>query len=289
MVILYKIHIMIKNITFLSTLLFSLLHQEISAQFRMPAASSLQTISQEFGLGTVTVRYSRPNIKGRNVFTDLAPYGEVWRTGANNATVISFTDEVSLEGNPVKAGDYALFSIPGKDGWTIILNKGTDQWGAYSYKQADDVLRFDVKPRKRNEKEETFTVSFSEVMPASAVMNLVWDDVQVAIRMSADIDSKIMSGIEEAMKSDQKPYFEAAQYYYENGKDLNKALEWVSAAETTDLKAPWYKYWKAKIQLKAGDKAGASASAKAGIQAAQDMSLAEYIRLNNAILDEISK
>ncbi len=259
------------------------------AQLRMPQASSSQTIVQEFGLGTVTVKYSRPNVRGRSVFTDLAPYGEVWRTGANNATVITFTDDVSLEGNMVKAGDYGLFTIPGKDSWTIILNKGSEQWGAYQYKQADDVLRFEVKPSRLSDKAESFSIAFTDVMPSSAKLNLLWDDTKVAIKMTTDVDSKVMAAIDESMKGDKKPYFQAAQYYYDNNKDLGKALQWVTAAEAADQKAPWLKYWKARIQLKSGDKAGAATTAKAGIQAAQAMNLAEYVRLNSAVLLQASK
>ncbi|MEJ7779316.1 MAG: DUF2911 domain-containing protein [Daejeonella sp.] len=259
------------------------------AQLRMPPASSSQTIVQEFGLGTVTVKYSRPNVKGRSVFTELAPYGEVWRTGANNATVITFTDNITLEGNPVKAGEYGLFSIPGKDSWTIILNKSAQQWGAYKYKQDDDVLRFQVKPAKVSDKAESFSIAFTNVMPSSAKLNLLWDDTKVAINMVTDVDSKVMAAIDESMKGDKKPYFQAAQYYYDNNKDLGKALQWINTAEAADQKAPWIKYWKARIQLKAGDKAGSAASARAGIEAAKAMNVPEYVRLNGAVLLQASK
>jgi hypothetical protein len=128
--------------------------------FKMPQASSAQTLTQEFGLGKITLNYSRPNTKGRKIFGGLEPYGQVWRTGANSATVITFTDDVTIEGNKVPAGEYALFSIPGASEWTIILNKAAKQWGAYEYKQADDVLRFKVKAGKTAEPVETFTMQF---------------------------------------------------------------------------------------------------------------------------------
>lgn len=259
------------------------------AQLRMPQASSAQTVTQNFGLGTVTVTYSRPNVKGRNVFPDLAPYGDVWRTGANAATVIVFSDDVTLEGKPVAAGEYGLFTIPGKDSWTIILNKGVKQWGAYEYKPAEDVLRFQVKPQKTNGKTETFTIGFNDVFPSTATLTLTWDKTLVPIKMTTDVDSKVMANIEAAMKTDKKPYFQAAQYYFENGKDLNKALEWVNAAEAADQKAPWIKYWKARMQLKSGDKAAAASTARAGVEAAKAMNNKEYIRLNNSILEQATK
>jgi hypothetical protein len=274
-----------KKICILSVLvLCSLFLAPSFAQVKMPQASSAQTIIQEFGLGTVTVKYSRPNVKGRNVFNDLAPYGEVWRTGANTITTISFSDDLSLAGNQVKAGEYALLSIPGKDTWTIVLNKDTKQWGAYTYKQSEDVLRFTVKPSRLNEKMETFTIGFSEVTPSSAKLDLMWADIRVSIPMATDIDSRVMASIDQAMQGEKKPYMQSAIYYYDNGKDLTKALDWMNSVPAADQKTPWYNYWKAKIQLKMGDKAGAAASARTGLEIAKTMNNAEYIRLNNAVL-----
>lgn len=274
-----------KKICILSVLvLCSLFLAPSFAQVKMPQASSAQTIIQEFGLGTVTVKYSRPNVKGRNVFTDLAPSGEVWRTGANTITTISFSDDLSLAGNQVKAGEYALLSIPGKDAWTIVLNKDTKQWGAYTYKQSEDVLRFTVKPSRLNEKMETFTIGFSEVTPSSAKLDLMWADTRVSIPMATDIDSRVMANIDQAMQGEKKPYMQSAIYYYDNGKDLRKALDWMNSVPAADQKTPWYNYWKAKIQLKLGDKAGAAASARTGLEIAKAMNNAEYVRLNNAVL-----
>lgn len=283
-------HKIMKKISiFFTGMLCSLFILNADAQLRMPQASSSQTLLQEFGLGKITVKYSRPNIKGRNVAADLTTYGEVWRTGANDATVITFTEAVTLEGNPVAPGEYALFTIPGKDEWTIILNKETKQWGSYQYKQAEDVLRFKVKTAKLNDRAETFTIAFSDVMSSTANLDLLWANTRVSVKMTTDVDSKVMASIEEAMKAEKKPYYPAAIYYYENGKDLKKALEWISIAEATDQKAPWYKYQKARIQLKMGDKAGAAQTAKAGIEAAKAMNNAEYIRLNSHILAEASR
>lgn len=276
-----------KKTLFILIMAVSILFSEnSSAQLKMPQSSSSQTIIQEFGLGRVTVKYSRPNIKGRSVEKDLAPFGEVWRTGANDATVITFTDAVNLEGNAIAAGEYALFTIPGKNEWTIILNKENKQWGSYQYKQAEDVIRFKVKPIKVNEKSETFSIRFSNVMPSSANLDLVWDNFKISVKMTTDVDAKVMASIDEAMKTDKKPYYPAAVYYFENGKDLKNALEWISIAEAGDPKAPWFKYQKARIQLKSGDKTGAAETAKAGIEAAKAVNNVEYIRLNQNILTE---
>ena len=278
-----------KIFVLLALSLYCLVDNPVLAQLKMPQVSSSQTVIQEFGLGRITVKYSRPNVKGRKVFSDLAPYGEVWRTGANTVTTISFSDDVTLEGRSVKAGEYALLTIPGKDSWTIILNKDTKQWGAYAYKEADDVLRFTAKASNVKDLTETFTIMFSDVTPTSARLNLLWDNTKVSIVMMTDVDSKVMAGIEEAMKGEKKPYMQAAVYYYDNGKDLSKALAWMNAVAPADQKTPWYNYWKAKIQLKSGDKAGAIASAKTGLEIARTMNNAEYVRLNSAVLAQASK
>jgi len=267
------------------------LNADLQAQsIKMPQPSSGQTLIQDFGLGKITVKYSRPNTKGRTVFGELEPYGSVWRTGANDATTITFTDNVTLEGQPVPAGDYALFTIPGKTEWTVILNKNTKQWGAYDYKESDDFLRFKVKPVIVKDKVETFTIGFANVLPTKAVMQLSWDNTLIPVNLSTDIDAKVMASIDEAMKGDKKPYFPSAIYYLENGKDLNKAMEWMNAADIADGgKSPWVKLWKGRVQLKMGDKKGAAETAAAGIKIATEIKNPEYIRLNTALLAEAKK
>ncbi len=278
-----------KSLFLIALSLYFLFDNPVLAQLKMPQVSSSQTVIQEFGLGRITVKYSRPNVKGRKVFSDLAPYGEVWRTGANTVTTISFSDDITLDGREVKAGEYGLLTIPGKDTWTIILNKDAKQWGAYSYKEADDVLRFPAKATIVKDKTETFTIIFSDVTTNSAKLNLLWDNTKVSIGMLTDVDSKVMASIDEAMKGEKKPYMQAAIYYYDNGKDLSRALSWMNAVPAGEQKTPWYNYWKAKIQLKSGDKVGAIVSAKAGLEIAKTMKNAEYVRLNSAVLAQASK
>ena len=279
--------------TFKTMLLLALtvaLNADLQAQgLKMPQASSSQTLIQNFGLGKITLNYSRPNVKGRKIFGGLEPYGTVWRTGANSATMISFTEPVKINGKELPAGDYGLFTIPGKDEWTVIFNKGAKQWGAYEYKEAEDVLRVKVKPIKLKDKVETFTMQFANVYPTTAQLQLMWEDAAVNVDFSTEVDATVMASIDEAMKGEKKPYFAAAQYYYSNGKDLNKALEWANAAEAADGKAPWIKLWKGRIQLKMGDKAGASATAAAGLQAATEMKNQEYVRLHTELLSESKK
>jgi len=130
---------------------------------KTPQLSSSQTIEQDLGLGKITLIYSRPNVKGRKIFGTLEPYGTVWRTGANAATIIKFSDDVIINGNKVPAGEYGLFSIPDHNEWTVILNKTANQWVAYTYKQTDDFLRFKVKTVKRTDPTETLTFLFNNV------------------------------------------------------------------------------------------------------------------------------
>jgi hypothetical protein len=255
---------------------------------RIPEASPTQTIIQDFGLGKVTITYSRPNVKGRVIFGGINPYGQVWRTGANAATTINFTENVIVAGHNVPAGTYSLFTIPEKDEWTVILNKTVKQWGAYSYKEADDLLRFKVKPIYLDEKRETFTIQFANETTKSSDLYIVWDHTAVAIHLETDDDALITANIDELMKGENRKnyYFNAIQYYYENNKDLNKALGWVMDAEKIDPKGPWYKLWEARIKLKMGDKPAAITAAQQGIDLAKAVNDDEYVRLNQAVLDQ---
>jgi Protein of unknown function (DUF2911) len=255
-----------------------------------PQPSSSQTIVQGFGLGTITLIYSRPNTKGRKIFGSVEPLDKVWRTGANSATVLKFSDDVMLEGNKVPAGEYGLFSIPGENQWTIILSKKPKQWGAYTYNQADDYLRFSVKPVKLSQPVETMTLQFENMYPTTGELHLLWENTALAIHLSCDIDSKVMARIDSAMKTDKKPYYDAVIYYYNNNKDMNQALEWANQLEKTPGMPPMVaKLWKARVQLKKGDKTAAVTTAQEGVKAATEAKSDEYIRLNTEVIAEAGK
>jgi len=256
---------------------------------KFPQASSGQTIIQDFGLGKITLVYARPNVKERKIFGGMEPLGVVWRNGANAATRIKFTDAVKIEGKDLPAGEYGLFSIPDKKEWTVIFSKTPDQWGAYTYKESDDVLRIKVKTTALKDKVETLTMQFSDVFETAAKLNMMWENSAYAINITTDIDEKVMANIAEAMKGEKKPYFNAALYYYQNGKDLKQALEWVTEAEKSDMKAPWFKLWKGRIQLKMGDKTAAATTAQQGIEAAKAQNIDEYVRLNSELLAQAKK
>ena len=235
----------------------------LSAQLKVPAPSPLQTLKQAFALSDITIEYSRPGAKGRVVFGDVVPFGNVWRTGANGATKITFGEDVKVEGTEVKAGTYALYSIPNKDSWEMMLYKDLTLGGNVAeYKKENELLRFVVKPTALTEKVENFEINVADITSTTANIELSWEKTRVAFKVTADIDTKIMKTIESTVIKDNKPYFQAATYYYDNDKDLKQALEWVDKAFTANPKAYWIAMLKAKIQYKMKDMKGASATAE---------------------------
>lgn len=261
--------------------------QQVMGQAKFPPASSSTKIEQGLGINKVTLTYQRPNVNNRTIFGDREPYNEVWRTGANLIPSITFEEEVTIEGNKVPAGTYGIFTIPTKTNWTIIFSKNPNQWGAYDYKQEEDLLRFQVKSKKTKEKVESFTMAFENVTPTGTDLSLAWENTKVQFHIAVDQHNEILASINESMKGEKKPYFQAAQYYYNNGLDINQAVEWISEADKTNTDAPYIKYWKAVMQLKAGDKSGATKTANEGIEMAKSLNNEEYVRLNTQVLKSI--
>ncbi|QBR10896.1 DUF2911 domain-containing protein [Sphingobacterium sp. CZ-2] len=268
-------------------LLFNAQHAD--AQIKLPPASSTQFIIQDLGISQVSIIYQRPNIKGRKVFGDLVPYNQIWRTGANNATNITFQDEVKIEGQTLTAGTYAMFTIPTEKEWTIIFNSNAKQWGAYTYDKADDVLRVKVKPIKLKDKVESFTISFDDVNDQHMKTSLAWENTKVSFLIEVDQKAEILASIDSAMKGEKKPYFQAAQYYFTHNVDVKKAAEWMVEADKGNTKAPHIKYWKSLILAKAGDKAGAVKAAQEGLEMAKRDKNSEYIKLNTQALQAAQK
>jgi hypothetical protein len=253
-----------------------------------PAASPACTLKQKVGLTDIEVVYSRPGIKNREIFGGLVPYGQVWRTGANAATKITFSTPVKLNDHEVAAGTYALFTIPDQDAWTIIINKDASQWGAYKYDEKNDVVRFKVPAAQLSEQIETFMIEFDHVRDDSAVMYLLWDQVAVQIKIEVDVASKLVPQIEAVMASDakDKPYYPAALFYYDHGLDLHKASQWVDAA-ITNREAHYVVYLKAEILAKLGDKEGAIAAAKHSSELAVKANDPGYVKLNDALISSL--
>ena len=268
-----------------------LLFAAVSSQAQLtPQPSSTQAIAQDFGLGKINLVYSRPDVKGRKIFGGMEPYGTVWRTGANSATVIKFSDDVTMEGNKIPAGEYGLFSIPGENEWTIIISKQPKQWGAYSYKQSDDVVRFTVKTEHLQALTETMTLAFTDVTPTTCNLQMMWERSGFTVHMTTDIDARVMARIDSAMNTATKPYYAAIVYYYNNNKDMTKALQWALELEKDKAFPPFVpKLWKARVLLRTGDKAGAIAAAQEGVKIAQAVHVQEYVMLNSEVIAQAQK
>lgn len=253
------------------------------AQLKTPAPSPTQTLKQDFGVSSVELVYSRPGMKGRKIFGDLVPWNQVWRTGANSATRIKFNDDVVFGGQALKAGEYALYTVPGENEWEIIINKGSANWGT-DYKQPDDILRVKVKPMKLNETVETFTMQFGNVKPTSADLQIMWDKTAVEIPFTTDIDKKVMAQIDNLVNKDNRPYFQSAMYYMDNGKDMNQALIWFDKAIEQNPTGFFIYYQKANALAKVGKKEEAKAMAQKSMQLAREQKNDDYVRLNEKLL-----
>lgn len=270
---------------FLSAIVLYATVTTADAQLRTPSPSPTQSIRQDFGLSRIELTYSRPSARNRKVMGDLVPYdGNVWRTGANGATVLQFGDEVTIGGTKVPAGKYGLLTIPGKDSWTIILTKQLNVTQSAVYNKDSDMVRVNAKPVMLKDKVETFTMQFANVAPASCELHLMWENTAVALPIKTDIDSKIMTQIASVMSNEKPPYFAAASYYFENGKDLTKAKQWAEKAVEADPKAFYIVHLLAKIQAKTGDKKAAIATAQRSIELSKEAKNDDYVRLNEKLI-----
>lgn len=254
-----------------------------------PAASPNARVQERVGLTDVTITYARPSMKGREVFGGLVPYGEVWRTGANAASTIAFSTDVTFGGVDVDAGTYALFTIPGEREWTVILNAGAQQWGSYGYSEAADVARVTVPVTTLTEPVETLRVGLDHMRTDSAHVTLAWATTHVAVPLEVDIVSMMVPQIEAVMadESAERPFFAAAMFYYEHDVDMDKAVAWIDEAARQQPDAPWVVYRQGLVHAKAGDVDGAMAAAKASLEMAQATPGElgdEYVRLNQALI-----
>lgn len=262
-------------------------------KLEVPAASPTAKVEQRVGLTDIALTYARPSVKGRKIFGELVPYGQVWRTGANTATAISFSTVVKFGGSEVPAGKYALFTIPEAGEWTVILSKVTGQWGAYSYDAKDDQVRIKVKPTKLAEAVETLELGFGSLRDESATLDIRWETTRVSIPLAVDVVGVVVPQIQAAMKGEgKKPWFQAAMFYYEHDLDLKQALAWMEAGLAEQPEAFWMLYRKGLILEKSGDKKGAIAAAEQSLalaEKAQGGIKDEYVALNKALIARCNK
>lgn len=256
-------------------------------QLKTPAPSPTQSVKQDFGLASVELSYSRPAVKGRKIFGDLVPYGKVWRTGANGATTITFGDAVTFGGQKVAAGKYGLLTIPEAKEWTVILTKQLDVTSPSAYKQDQDVVRIKVPTIEMPFSLESFLISFDKVLASSMELLIGWDKTIVMIPVTTDVNAKINAQIESMKGKEDFPYYSAAEYYLESGKDLNTALTWFDKAAQKEPDAFWVLYKKATCEAKLGKKKEAIETAKKSIAIATTAKNDDYVALNNKLIASI--
>lgn len=279
-----------KYITLALALVASIATTSFSQGLKLPAMSPTAKITQGFSTSEIVIDYSRPSARGRKIFGGLVAFGEVWRTGANGATRVTFGEDVTIGGKAVSAGTYALYSIPGAAEWEIILNKGVGNWGTGGYKTDDDIARFKVKPTKVSNATETFTISIDDITFNTCNITLKWENTKVTIPVVANNEERINKDIVKAVENPTVPYYPAAVYYYETGKNLDKALDYVTKATNDNPKAFYMWHMKAKIAQKMGKKDVAAEAANKAIETSKGGPYeAEQKRNNQAILDAVSK
>ena len=267
----------------------------IEAQVKTPQPSPKSTLTQVVGLTDVTLDYSRPSMKGRTVFGDLVPFNEVWRTGANANSTISFSDDVTILGKSVKAGKYAVYTTPKADMWEVILYSTTDNWGTpENWSENNVAFQTNVNPVTLSSPIETFTMGINNLTNDSATLDISWEKTMVSLKFDVPTNKTAMASINKVLAGPSAgDYYSAGQFYYNSNGDMNKALEYVNKAlfmvkPGTDVPF-WQLRQKSLIQAKLGDKAGAIATAKLSLAAATKAKNNDYIKMNNESIAEWSK
>lgn len=260
-------------------------------KLEFPAPSPAATLKQRVGIAGIEVTYARPGVKGRKIFGGLVPYGQIWRTGADTATKVSFSTPVKLGGAVIPAGTYELFTIPGEREWTIIIHQHKGQWGSYAYDQKNDIARVQVTPLTLAAPVETLAIGLADLRDTSATLYIAWEKTRVPVKLEIDTVGMLRPQIAAAMRAeDKKPYFAAAMFYFHNDLDPKQALAWIDAGLAEQPEAFWMIYRKGLILEKLGDKAGARAAAEQSIALAAKRSgelKAEYTRLNEALIARV--
>lgn len=263
------------------------------AQIQTPQPSPAGSVSSVVGLTDVKIDYSRPQMKGRKIFGDgasfLTPYGQLWRTGANNGTIISFSDDVTVEGTKVMKGQYLIFTWPGASEWTVSLYSDLSIGGnTAGYDKSKEVANFKVKSQKLAETVETLTMNIADIAEdsKSANVQIMWENTSVKFKVGVDYDAKVMAAIEANTKVSPGNLIAAATYYYTTKKDLKQAIAWMEKGIAEgNPKAFWNIHALAKMKMETGDKAGARAAAQKSLELAKSAdSDFGYIKQNEDLL-----
>jgi hypothetical protein len=258
-------------------------------QLKLPALSPTARISQDFSLSTIDITYSRPSMRGRRIFGDIIPFGKVWRTGANAATKIKIGEELDFAGVRVKPGEYAIYTIPNKDKWTVVINMGTSPWTAEGFSKEDDIARISVRADYIPTEVQTFTINITDITLNTCKLEMVWEHLKVAIPITARNNETIEANIDKAINQDQpQPYYKAASYYFETNQKTELARNYVNKAVEADPKAFYAWYLKARIEKKMGNFDEAVMAAKKSMEMAKgNANENEYLHNNQKIIDEI--
>lgn len=267
----------------------------VEAQVKTPQPSPKSVLNQVVGLTDVTVEYSRPSAKGRVVFGDLVPFGKLWRTGANANSMVSFSEDVVINGTTVKKGKYAIFTLPKADMWEVILYTNTDNWGLPENYDVNKVaVSLNVDPVMLNNHVESFTIGINNLTNDSASLDISWEKTMVSLKFEVPTQKAAMASIDKVLAGPTAgDYFSSAQYYYQSNGDLNKALEYVNKAVAMVKPGEEAPYWhlrlKSLIQGKLGDKKGAIETAKLSLAGAEKDGNGDYVKMNNDSIKEWSK
>ncbi|WP_176956066.1 DUF2911 domain-containing protein [Catalinimonas alkaloidigena] len=265
-----------KFFCFLVLMCFSL---PLWAQLQLPQPSPSATLTQTVGLTDVTVEYSRPAKRGRTVFGELVPFGEVWRTGANASTKITFSDPVTFSGQQLPAGQYALYTIPQEGNWTVIFHKNLEHWGSDGYAEADDALRVTAPVQKTALPVESFTIGINNVDNEQATLDIAWDDRMVSVPFTVDAHTKAQANIQQALATagdNWQPYAQAANYYLQNDLDAAQAMAWLDKSVSL-TKHFWNLHLQSVAYAKRGDYQQALATAEQALPLAQEANNPFYI------------
>src|SRR5690606_33418061 len=255
----------------------------VRSQIATPAASPSSTLIQKVGLTDVTVEYSRPSMRGRTIFGDLVPYGKLWRTGANARTKITFSDNVMIGDQELKAGSYAIFTKPGASSWEVIFYTEADGGGTpATWDESKVAATTTAQVYKMPVDVETFTITLDDLTDNSATLGMMWSDIYVGVKFDVPTDAAVTSSIDKVMKGpDANDYFAAAVYYMNSGKDINKAKEWMDKAiGMTEKPAFWQLRQQSLIYAKAGYKKQAIETAKKSLAAAEAAGNEDYVKMN---------
>jgi len=259
--------------------------QAPAPQVNYPRASPRAVLTQTIGTTDMTITYSRPGAKGRTIWGGLVPYDKVWRTGANEATKISFSDDVTINGQALPKGTYSLHTIPGKDQWTIIFNKVADQWGSFKYDQAQDALRVTAKPHG-DEFNEWMTFSIPKISADSATVEIKWANLAVPFTVGTNTTQKVLAdaraAVAAAKADDWQTPLRAASFAVENGVDLDEASRWLDQSIKTNENIRNL-FEKARAQAAMGDRTAAIATAQRAIAKAGPKDADEVNEIEHSI------